>query len=123
LDANVEQAVTEINSKKIGATLVVEDDRKLAGMITDGDLRRALMTHQSILHLKVEEIMSSSPKTIEEDQSAAEALGMMEMHAITHLVIVDRRNCVKGLVHLHDVLGREDFRINGGSNRTPGTHR
>jgi len=123
LDSNVERAVEEINAKKIGATLVVEDDRKLVGMITDGDLRRVLMTHKTILDMRVGEIMSASPKIIDEDQSAAEALGLMELHAITHLVIVDRNNRIKGLVHLHDLLGREEFRINGGSSRTPGTHR
>jgi len=122
LDSNVERAVEEINAKKIGATLVVEDDRKLVGMITDGDLRRVLMTHKTILDMRVTEIMSASPKIIDEDQSAAEALGLMELHAITHLVIVDRNNRIKGLVHLHDLLGREEFRINGGSSRTPGTH-
>jgi arabinose-5-phosphate isomerase len=123
LDVNVDRAVEEINAKRVGATLVVEDDRKLVGMITDGDLRRALMTHKNILHMRVDEIMSASPKIIDEDQSAAEALGLMELHAITHLVIVDRKNRIKGLVHLHDLLGREDFRINGGSSRTSGTHR
>ncbi len=122
LDSNVERAVEEINAKKIGATLVVDDDRKLVGMITDGDLRRALMTHKTILDMRVAEIMSASPKIIDEDQSAAEALGLMELHAITHLVIVDRNNRIKGLVHLHDLLGREEFRINGGTSRTPGTH-
>ncbi len=81
------------------------------------------MTKKSILHMEVAEIMSPSPKIIDEDQTAAEALGLMELHAITHLVIVDRQNRIKGLVHLHDLLGREEFRINGGASRTPGTDR
>ncbi|MCP4669176.1 MAG: CBS domain-containing protein, partial [Deltaproteobacteria bacterium] len=113
LDAKVERAVQEINAKKIGATLVVDENQKLAGMITDGDLRRALMTKKSILRMRAADIMSPSPKIIDEDQSAAEALGLMELNAITHLVIVDRQNRVKGVVHLHDLLGREEFRING----------
>ncbi|MCP4669519.1 MAG: KpsF/GutQ family sugar-phosphate isomerase [Deltaproteobacteria bacterium] len=114
LDAKVERAVQEINAKKIGATLVVDENQKLAGMITDGDLRRALMTKKSILRMRVSEMMSPSPKIIDEDRTAAEALGLMELNAITHLVIVDRQNRVKGVVHLHDLLGREEFRINGG---------
>ncbi len=58
--------------------------------------------------------MSSSPRTIDENQSAAEAMGVMELYEITHLVILDRQRRVKGVVHLHDLLGREDFRLNGG---------
>jgi len=57
--------------------------------------------------------MSQSPKTIGEDQTAAEALGIMELYGITHLVVVDRSKRVKGIAHLHDLLGREEFRING----------
>jgi arabinose-5-phosphate isomerase len=123
LDSTVERAIEEINAKKIGATLIVADDQRLAGMITDGDLRRALLTQKTIHHMKVSDIMSPSPKTVNEDQTAAEALGLMELYAITHLVILDRKSRVKGLVHLHDLLGREEFRINGGANRTPRTHR
>jgi arabinose-5-phosphate isomerase len=123
LDAKVKQAIVEINNKKIGATLVVGDDQKLVGMITDGDLRRALLNRKAIHQLDVSDIMSPSPKTVNEDQTAAEALALMELHAITHLAIVDRENRVKGLVHLHDLLGREEFRINGSNDHTPGTHR
>jgi arabinose-5-phosphate isomerase len=56
--------------------------------------------------------------TIDENRTAAEALKTMEFSAITHLVIVDARNRVKGLVHLHDLLGRKDFRVNGSAERT-----
>jgi arabinose-5-phosphate isomerase len=59
--------------------------------------------------------MSAATKTIDDDQTAAEALGIMELHAITHLAIVDEHKKVKGIVHLHDLLGRENFRLNGSS--------
>ena len=72
--------------------------------------------------MKVEEVMSTSPKTIDEDQLAAEALGIMELHGITHLCIVDRQRRVKGVVHLHDLLGREEFRLNGGFGDSKGTN-
>ena len=58
--------------------------------------------------------MSAKPKFIGEDQTAAEALALMELNAIMHLVVLDRRGRLIGLVHLHDLLGREDFRLNGG---------
>jgi arabinose-5-phosphate isomerase len=119
LGSKMGQAIKEMDAKEIGATLVVDRERRLSGIITDGDLRRALTGVKSIHHLKVEEIMSPSPKTIDEDQMAVEALGIMEMYGITHLCIVDREKRVKGLVHLHDLFGREEFRLNGGFKQPP----
>lgn len=113
LGSGVKEATEEIDAKGIGATLVVDSQRRLAGIITDGDLRRALLKRGDILGLKVEEIMSPSPRTVDEDQKAAEALGIMELYGITHLCIVDKRKRVKGIVHLHDLLGREEFKLNG----------
>ncbi|MBU1904064.1 MAG: CBS domain-containing protein, partial [Proteobacteria bacterium] len=121
--SKVGQAIDEINAKKIGATLVCGKDQTLEGIISDGDLRRALMNKKNIRRVKVEEIMSLSPKTIDENETSIEALGLMEAHAITHLVVVDEQRRVKGIVHLHDLLGREGFRINGGIIPTTRTHR
>jgi arabinose-5-phosphate isomerase len=118
LGSKVHKAIEEIDAKKIGATLIIGKDRKLEGIISDGDLRRALLRQKNIHKMRVEDIMSPTPKTIGEGQTAAEALGLMEMYAITHLVIVDWDNRVKGVVHLHDLLGRKDFKINGGFNFT-----
>ena len=123
LGAKVQQAIEEIDAKKVGATLIIGKDRKLAGIISDGDLRRALLSHKNIHGMKIEDIMSPSPKTIDESQTAAEALGLMELNAITHLVIVDRHNRVKGVVHLHDLLGRKDFKINADLSPTAGADR
>jgi arabinose-5-phosphate isomerase len=123
MGSRVEHAIKEIDSKGIGATLVVDEKGKLSGIITDGDLRRVLTKKKTIHKLKVEEIMSLAPKTVEEDQTAAEALGIMELYGITHLVILDRDKKVKGVVHLHDLLGREEFKLNGGSVFSTGTHR
>ena len=72
------------------------------------------MRKKEIHTLSVEEIMTASPKTVDEDQRAAEALGIMELYEITHLVILDREKRVKGMVHLHDLLGKEEFTFNGG---------
>ncbi len=110
-----EHAIREMDAKDIGATLVLDEEGRLEGIITDGDLRRALITKDDIRKLKVEEIMSPKPKTVEADQTAAEAIGLMELYGITHLVILNRRRKVQGVVHLHDLLGREDFRLNGAS--------
>ncbi len=122
LGSNTRRAIQEMDSKRLGATLVVDEGGRLAGIITDGDLRRALLRHEDVYRIPVEGIMSPATKTIDEDQTAAEALGLMERHAITHLAIVDEQNKVKGIVHLHDLLGREHFRLNGPSlsDREPG---
>jgi arabinose-5-phosphate isomerase len=122
LGSKVEQAIKVMDAKGIGATLVVDGDGKLAGIVTDGDLRRALTERKSIHNTKVERIMTPSPKTIDENQKAAEALGVMELYGITHLCIVDRKNTLRGIVHLHDLLGREEFRLNGGYKPPEGTH-
>ncbi|MFH1488592.1 MAG: CBS domain-containing protein, partial [Pseudomonadota bacterium] len=120
LGSKVEQALGEMDTKGIGATLVVDNKKRLVGIITDGDLRR-LLTRKKVIHdLRVEEIMSPAPKTINEDQTAAEALGIMELYEITHLCIVNRENQVKGIVHLHDLFGREGFHLNGGYRLPPG---
>jgi len=106
LEAKVQQAIEEIHSGDIGVTLVVDKDQKVEGIITDGDLRRAIMKHGYINEMKVEQIMSASPKTIGENQIAEEALGLMELNGITHLVVVDGDNLPKGIVHFHDLFGR-----------------
>ncbi len=123
LGSKIQQAIEEIDAKKVGATLIIGKDRRLAGIVSDGDLRRALLRHKNIHGMKIEDIMSPSPKTIDESQTAAEALDLMELNAITHLVIVDEHNRVKGVVHLHDLLGRKDFKINAGLSPTAGADR
>jgi arabinose-5-phosphate isomerase len=122
LGSKVSQAVEVMDSKGLGATLVVDKSDKLVGIVTDGDLRRALIKLENITEMKVEEIMSPSPKTIDENQMAAEALGIMELYEITLLCIVDRQKRVKGVVHLHDLLGREEFRLNEGFGIASGTN-
>jgi len=123
LESSIRDAIKVINDKRIGATLVVDHDKKLVGMISDGDLRRALLKRENIHDMTVEEIMTPSPKTVEEDVTTAEALGLMELYGITHLVIVDNHNRIKGVLHLHDVLGREEFSVNGAFTGDRGNHR
>ncbi len=120
--AGLPEALREMDIKGIGATFVVDKNRGLLGIITDGDLRRILLKQEDMANLRAEEVMSPSPRTIDEDQTAAEALGVMELYGITHLGIVDRHNRVKGMVHLHDLLGREDFKLNGGNKLTARAH-
>ncbi len=119
----VSDALEEIDRKRIGATLVKDREGRLCGIITDGDLRRALLKKKQIHTLLVDDIMTSNPKTIEQDKTAAEALALMELYGITHLAIVDKARRIMGIAHLHDILGREEFRINGGLRRSSRTDR
>lgn len=122
IGSTVMEAINEINAKRVGATLVLDGNQHVRGIMTDGDLRRGLIKFFSVHDKKVEDLMSPSPRTICEDQTAAEALGMMEFHSITHLVILDRHGRLRGMVHLHDLLGREEFRINGAAQTSQGPH-
>ena len=97
-------AIAEISRKKLGMTAVVDGDGKLTGIITDGDLRRALQQGGDLLNRQVTECMTANPKTIPRDALAATALELMERHAITALLIVDAETRPEGVIHLHDLL-------------------
>ena len=101
------------DTKKLGASLVVDDGRSLLGIVTDGDIRRALLHWKDIMELKVEKIMSKPSKMIDEDKKVSEAVTIMEHNAITVLPVVDKLKRVKGVVHLHGLLGGKEFRLNG----------
>ncbi|HIP49517.1 MAG TPA: KpsF/GutQ family sugar-phosphate isomerase [Lutibacter sp.] len=101
-DANIKDVIVEISSKRLGTTAVVEG-AKIIGIITDGDLRRMLETHQNFESLSAKDIMSSNPKTIVADTLAVEALQTMENNNITQLLVVAANKYV-GVIHLHDLL-------------------
>jgi arabinose-5-phosphate isomerase len=115
---SVYDAIIEIDSKGIGVTVVVDEENRVAGILTDGDLRRALMRQQNVYSLIVDEVMTPSPRAIDENISAAEALSIMELYQIMHLVIIDDEKRLRGILHLHDILGKEEFRLNGGLTST-----
>lgn len=107
------RAIEEINGKHLGATLVVEDDQMLVGIITDGDIRRCLLSHETLYGRLVEEVMTKDPKTVGSEALASNALSIMEKHQITVLPIVNPVNKVRGVLHLHDILGKGAFRFDG----------
>lgn len=106
-------AVLEIDRGGLGTTLVTGPHNKLSGIITDGDIRRMVVSGRAIAELKVEDVMSANPRTMTEDAPAYDALYMMERHQITVLPIVNKAGEVKGILHLHDVLGKGAFKFNG----------
>jgi arabinose-5-phosphate isomerase len=102
-DAPLKDVILEISSKRLGCTAVCRSDKKLLGIITDGDLRRMLQKDVNLTSLKAEEIMSRTPKRIEKDEFAVKALHMMQESSITQLVVVEGET-VAGFIHLHDLL-------------------
>jgi len=102
-----------IDKTGLGASLVVDNGLILLGIVTDGDIRRALLEWKDIMGLKVEKIMSRSPRMINEEKKVSEAVTLMEHNAISVLPVVDKLKRVRGIVHLHELLGGKEFRLNG----------
>lgn len=104
---SVKEALFVITASGLGATTVVEAGGKLAGIITDGDIRRGLEKGYDFLNKPVETLMTKTPRTITSDKLAAEALHVMEKHLprpITVLPVVDEVGRAIGMIHLTDLL-------------------
>jgi arabinose-5-phosphate isomerase len=98
------EVIVEMTRKRKGMTTVTDGAGRLAGVITDGDLRRLHLTGRSIDDLSAGQVASREPKTIRADDLAAKALEVMETWQITSLVIVDQARRPVGLIHMHDIL-------------------
>jgi arabinose-5-phosphate isomerase len=107
--AKFAEIVTTMNSKSLGAVVVLEGD-KLCGIITDGDLRRLLSDLDKMTESIASEIMTAAPKTIKPTLLAADALSLMQRYEVTILPITNGPELV-GLLHLHDLLGKGEFRM------------
>jgi arabinose-5-phosphate isomerase len=94
-------AIVEMSGKGFGCVAVIGNDGKLAGVITDGDLRRHM--RKDLLEASVDAVMTASPKTVRPDQLASEALQILNSSKITALIVVDADRPV-GIVHFHDLL-------------------
>ena len=101
-DDSLAEVIIEMTRKRLGATIVTEHG-DLKGIITDGDLRRMLLKHPDIEHVKAREIMTPDPKTIEENDLVADALHKMRQNSITQLPVLSNGLYV-GVIHLHDIL-------------------
>lgn len=102
LHTAMRDVIYEMSRKGLGMTCVVEKDGRLAGIITDGDLRRK-MSGTNILELVARDVMTAHPITIADSTLAVEALALMEQRKITSIVVVDADRRVEGVVHLHDL--------------------
>lgn len=108
--APLREIVSRINEQNLGFTLVTAGDR-LVGIITDGDLRRALLSSETVHQCRAADLMTKDPLSIRDDRTAAEALEIMERKLITALAVLDRSGTLVGVIHLHDLLGRGEVRF------------
>jgi len=98
------EALVEMSSKGLGATGVVDDDGRLIGIFTDGDLRRALNQGADVYHCKIDEVMTRNPVTTAADVLAAEVVDLMGKRSINALFVVDDDEQVIGALNMHDLL-------------------
>jgi len=112
-NVSMEEAVKAIDRPNLGMTLVVDEDNMLVGVISDGDLRRCIVKKKPIHELVARDVMTKNPLKVSSETPAYDALNIMEQYQITGLPIVDSLGKVKGILHLHDILGKGDFKFNG----------
>jgi arabinose-5-phosphate isomerase len=104
-DATLSEALVEISRKRLGMTSVIDEDDRLIGLYTDGDLRRTLDDARVDLRsTPISAVMTRSPKTIGSDALAVEAAQLMETHKINALVVIDADHRVVGALNIHDLL-------------------
>jgi arabinose-5-phosphate isomerase len=106
-NVSMKDAILEIMNKRLGMTAVVNEHGKLAGIVTDGDIKRILMRSPDIFRLKVGDVMSRSPRTIARTELIATAVKKMEENPpspITCLIVVSSSGKPEGVIHLHDCL-------------------
>ena len=101
---SIKAVISEISGKRLGCTAVVTEENKLAGIITDGDIRRMLEKTDNISHITAQDIYSKHPKTSLPGTLATEAFEMMKVYDITQLIVVSESNLYLGVLHLHDLL-------------------
>lgn len=104
VDVLLRDAIMEITTKRLGCTCVMNPDGTLAGLITDGDLRRLLQKTSDISSVRAGDVMTKKPKTVRQGTLAVVALQEMESYNITQIVVMDQKNLPVGVVHLHDVV-------------------
>lgn len=100
----MKEAIYEITGKRLGMTCVINQEGRLVGVITDGDLRRLFEKDPHFLSKTAGECMTLHPKIITDEDLAASAVQVMETYAITSLLILDQEQKPKGVIHLHDLL-------------------
>lgn len=101
---DIYQVLKEISQKRLGVTVVTNNQDQILGIITDGDIRRLIEKKKDISQVCAKDMMASHPKTITKDTLAAKAVRIMQDNSITSLVVVDNDQNLEGIIHLHEIL-------------------
>ncbi len=99
----LKEVIIEISSKRLGAAAVVDSKGELLGIVTDGDIRRAMEKEDDLMKITAKDIMSTTAKAVEKGDYAVKALNIMQQNSISQVVVLDKQKVV-GFVHLHDLL-------------------
>ena len=110
-NTSLRQALSILNTKNIGAVLIVDEHQRVEGIITDGDIRRMVAKEVDLDTQHAGNHMTPAPKTISKELLAADALSIMQEHEITILPITDDQGHLSGILHLHDLIGKGEFRF------------
>ncbi len=109
-DGSLQQAIIRLHEKNLGAVMVTDPAGHLKGILTDGDVRRIIINgYVPDVHLTA--VMTKDPVSITDKLLAADALSLMQRHEITILAVVDGEKKLQGILHLHDLLGKGEFRF------------
>jgi arabinose-5-phosphate isomerase len=105
-DTTMKDVIFEITSKRLGITAVLNSDGELVGVVTDGDLRRAIERYENVLSKSASDVMTKNPKVIKKDSLATYALKKMEEFSITSLFVTEKEGERRpaGIIHIHDLL-------------------
>ncbi|MBP1747247.1 MAG: kdsD [Deltaproteobacteria bacterium] len=105
-DTSTKDVIFEITSKRLGVTAVLNRDSELVGVVTDGDLRRAIERYDNVMSRSASDVMTKNPKVIKKDALATYALKKMEEFSITSLFVVEKEGEKRpmGIIHIHDLL-------------------
>jgi arabinose-5-phosphate isomerase len=100
----VADGLREVTSKGLGMTAIVDDSKRVLGVFTDGDLRRALDRAADLRATRMDQVMTVNPKSVLPSSLAAEAVHLMETHRITSLIVLDEQGALVGALNVHDLL-------------------
>ncbi|MGB1204878.1 MAG: KpsF/GutQ family sugar-phosphate isomerase [Chitinophagales bacterium] len=95
--------IVEMSSKRLGATAVLDKNNRLVGIVTDGDLRRALVAGNNVMSMLAKDLMSKNPKTVAENELAIQVLDKMQQYKITQIIVMKEQQYI-GMIHLHDLV-------------------
>ena len=104
IDASLQDALLEMTAKRMGMVVILDANKKVFGILTDGDLRRLLEKTTDLGGIKLKSATTADPRTIPAELLAEEAIEMMEKHRINHLVVTDNQGHLLGALNLHDLF-------------------